>query len=112
VADGTVGSQERDLVWDTQISQKKQTFILITRSFLGFGMDIHPDIYNDGGSFPDADSPSALQQRNVIYKVIGTLYNEVTDILACFYRYHWLLVTVSLRHRQCLLARLIAMCTG
>jgi hypothetical protein len=33
---------------------------------------------------------------NVIYKIIGTLYNKVTDILACFYCNHWLLVTVSL----------------
>jgi hypothetical protein len=58
VADGTVGSQEQDLVWDTQISQKKQTFILITRSFLGFWMDVHPDVYKDGGSFPNANPPS------------------------------------------------------
>jgi hypothetical protein len=33
---------------------------------------------------------------NIIYKIIGTLYHEVMDILACFYRNHWLLVTASL----------------
>jgi protein-S-isoprenylcysteine O-methyltransferase Ste14 len=91
-------------------------------------MDMHPDVYNDGDSFPDGDSPFALQQTNVIYKVIRMLYNKVTDILACFYHNHWLLVPVSLQHWQCLLtgliamlslwcwqcllARLIAMCTG
>jgi hypothetical protein len=53
-----------------------------------------------------------MMSGNVIYKVIGMLYNEVTDILAWFYHTHWLLVTASLQRRQCLLARLIAMCTG
>jgi hypothetical protein len=41
---------------------------------------------------PDATTSNG----NVIYKIIGTLYNEVMDLLACFYRNHWLLVTASL----------------
>jgi hypothetical protein len=85
---------------------KDQDFHFNHQDFPGFRMDVHPDVFN---SFPDGDSPFVLQQTNVIYKVIGALYNEVTDILACFYRNHWLLVMASLRRRQCLLARLIAM---
>jgi hypothetical protein len=45
---------------------------------------------------PDA----ATSNGNVIYKIIRMLYNEVTDILACFYRNHWLLVTASLQRRE------------
>jgi hypothetical protein len=63
---------------------------------------------------------------SVIYKIIGTLNNEVTDIIACFYHNHWLLETASLWRRSLqvfgldlckkdfmgedLVIRLIAMC--
>jgi hypothetical protein len=35
-----------------------QTFILITKTFLGFGMDVHLEVENNDGSFPDANPPS------------------------------------------------------
>jgi hypothetical protein len=43
---------------------KKQTFILITDSFPGFGMDMHPEVENDDSSFPDANPPSKSEKWN------------------------------------------------
>jgi hypothetical protein len=36
----------------TKISKKISSFILFTKTYLGFLMDVHP---GDDGSFPDAD---------------------------------------------------------
>jgi hypothetical protein len=48
-ANRTDGSQARDLVWESQISW---TFIFITGSFPGFGMDVHPDVDNMAAPSP------------------------------------------------------------
>jgi hypothetical protein len=46
---------------------KKQTFILITKSFPGFGMDVHPEVENNDSSFPDANplpTQKTIQKTN------------------------------------------------
>jgi hypothetical protein len=50
-------------------------------------MDVHPDVFNDGGSFPDADPPSEPEDDLVDKRTAAELYynnhgNNMKKIIA------------------------------
>jgi hypothetical protein len=49
---------EREIRVGRARSQKILSFSLITKTFLGVGMDVHPEVENDNSSFPNANPPS------------------------------------------------------
>jgi hypothetical protein len=66
-------------IWVGQArSQKIQTFILITKTFPGFGMDMHPEVENDNG---DAD-PLPIQKT--ILETNEQLLKRITTRTRCF----------------------------
>jgi hypothetical protein len=68
-------------------SHKNQDFHFKNRDFPGFRMDVHPDVFNDGGSFPDADPPSEPEDDLVDKRTAAESYynnhgNKMKKIIA------------------------------
>jgi hypothetical protein len=67
--------------------KKDRDFHFKNRDFPGFRMDVHPDIFNDGGSFPDADPPSEPEddpgdKRTVAETYFNNNGNNMKKIIA------------------------------